>query len=164
MESTQHAQHATEPNRLLRAMPPDEYAALIEYMEPVELPSRYVLWQAEATIRSLYFPRSCVVSFLLPLKDEQPVEAATVGREGMAGTPVLLGVRATNVQAIAQVPGAALRVDAGGWADVPDLFRVFPDRPIARKSSHVRHVQDGAPMPLALIQEIVTCPLLHLDE
>ena len=30
----------------------------------------------------------------------------------MAGTPVLLGVRATNVQAIAQVPGAALRVDA----------------------------------------------------
>jgi len=112
MESTQHAQHATEPNRLLRAMPPDEYCALIDYMEPVELPSRYVLWQAEATIRSLYFPRSCVVSFLLPLKDEQPVEAATVGREGMAGTPVLLGVRATNVQAIAQVPGAALRVDA----------------------------------------------------
>ena len=54
MESTQHAQHATEPNRLLRAMPPDEYAALIEYMEPVELPARHVLWQAEATIRSLY--------------------------------------------------------------------------------------------------------------
>jgi len=34
------------------------------------------------------------------------------GREGMAGTPVVLGARSTHLEAIAQVPGTAARVDA----------------------------------------------------
>jgi hypothetical protein len=53
-----------------------------------------------------------VISLLTTLSDEQPVEAATVGREGMVGTPVVLGVRVTNAQALAQVPGIAIRLDA----------------------------------------------------
>ena len=105
-------QRAAEQNRLLRALPADEYAHLLPFLEPVELAARQVLWQPQATIHSIYFPRTCVVSLLTPLSDEQPVESATVGREGMAGVPVVLGVRTTNVQAIAQVPGAAGRMDA----------------------------------------------------
>jgi CRP-like cAMP-binding protein len=103
---------AVEENLLLRALPADQYAQLLPHLEPVELGARQVLWQADATIHSLYFPRSCVISLLTPLSDEQPVEAATVGREGMAGTAVVLGVRVTHVQALAQVPGRAVRMDA----------------------------------------------------
>jgi CRP-like cAMP-binding protein len=101
-----------EENRLLQRLPPDQYAALLPYLEPVELNNRQVLWQSDATIHSVYFPRTCVLSLLTPLSDEQPVEAATVGREGMAGTPVVLGVRVTNLQAITQVSGLAARLDA----------------------------------------------------
>jgi CRP-like cAMP-binding protein len=101
-----------EENRLLQRLPPDQYAALLPYLEPVELNNRQVLWQPDTTIHSVYFPRTCVVSLLTPLADEQPVEAATVGREGMAGTPVVLGVRVTNLQAITQVSGLAARLDA----------------------------------------------------
>ena len=101
-----------EENRLLRRLPPDQYAALLPYLEPVELNNRQVLWQPDTTIHSVYFPRTCVISLLTPLADEQPVEAATVGREGMAGTPVVLGVRVTNLQAITQVSGLAARLDA----------------------------------------------------
>ena len=101
-----------EENRILQRLPPDQYAALLPYLEPVELNNRQVLWQPDATIHSVYFPRTCVLSLLTPLADEQPVEAATVGREGMAGTPVVLGVRVTNLQAITQVAGLAVRLDA----------------------------------------------------
>jgi CRP-like cAMP-binding protein len=103
---------AVEENYLLRALPDDRYAELLPHLEPVELAARQVLWQPDTTIHSVYFPRSCVVSLLTPLSDEQPVEAATIGREGMVGTAVVLGVRVTNVRAIAQVAGMAARIDA----------------------------------------------------
>ena len=103
---------SVEENHLLRSLPADQYEEILPYLEPVELSSRQVLWQPDTIIHSLYFPRTCVVSLLTPLADELPVEAATVGREGMAGTPVVLGVRVAHVQAIAQVPGRAVRMDA----------------------------------------------------
>jgi len=120
-----------EENQLLRSLPGEQYAQLLPYLEPVELTTRQVLWQPDSTIHSLYFPRTAVVSLLTPLQEDLPVEAATVGREGMAGTPVVLGVRVTHVQAIAQVPGRAARLDA------------------ERFTTQLRHA-DGALFPLLL--------------
>ena len=101
-----------EPNRLLAALPAEEYARIIGDFEPVELVARQVLWKADAPIRSIYFPRTCVCSLLMPLSDEQPVESATTGREGMVGVPVLLGVDSSSNSCVAQISGEALRVDA----------------------------------------------------
>ena len=101
-----------EQNLLLRSLPADEYARLLPALEPVELSVRQVIWQPNSRIHSLYFPRTCVLSLLTPLSDAEPVEVATLGREGMAGTPVVLGVWITNVMGIAQVPGTAARMDA----------------------------------------------------
>jgi CRP-like cAMP-binding protein len=103
---------AVEENRLLRSLPAEEYAQLAEYLEPVQLVAGQMLWEPGAVIHSVYFPRTCVLSILLPLTDEPPVEAATIGREGLLGTPVVLGVRVTNASALAQVPGTAVRIDA----------------------------------------------------
>jgi CRP-like cAMP-binding protein len=106
-----------EQNQLLRLLPADEYTRLRAHLEPVELSARQVLWQPDATIHSVYFPRTAVMSMLTPFVDEQAVEAATVGREGLLGTPVVLGVRVTNLSAIAQVPGTAARMEADRFAD-----------------------------------------------
>jgi CRP-like cAMP-binding protein len=122
---------SVEENRLLQSLPADQYTEILPYLEPVELSSRQVLWQPDTTIHSLYFPRTAVLSLLTPLAEDLPVEAATVGREGMAGTPVVLGVRVTHVQAIAQVPGRAARMDAERFA------------------THLRQ-RDGALFPLLL--------------
>ncbi len=83
--------HRTEHNRLLRALPATSYERLWPELEPVELSARQTLWESNAPIRSVYFPRTCVLSLLILLEDDGPVEAATVGREGMAGVPVALG-------------------------------------------------------------------------
>ena len=112
-----HGAQATELNALLRALPAGEYARLLPHLEPVELSRGQVIWRAEAPIHSVYFPRTMVGSLLTPLEGEPPVEAATVGREGFLGTPVVLGVRTTTVQALAQIPGAAARLDAGRLAE-----------------------------------------------
>ena len=96
---------AVEENRLLRSLPAEQYSQLAAYLEPVQLVSGQMLWEPGAVIHSVYFPRTCVLSILMPLTDEPPVEAATVGREGLLGTPVVLGVRVTNASALAQVPG-----------------------------------------------------------
>ena len=114
-----HADHdprAAEENRILRALPADQYARLLPYLEPVELANGQVLWQSNTTIHSVYFPRMCVVSLLTPLLNEAPVEAATIGREGIVGTPVVLGARTTAAQALAQVAGTAARVDVERFA------------------------------------------------
>lgn len=107
-----------EQNSLLAALPADEYARIIGDFEPVELSTRQVVWKADAPIRSVYFPRSCVCSLLTPLADEMPVESATIGKEGMVGVPVLLGVSSVPAMCVTQVAGDALRIDAGrvrGW-------------------------------------------------
>jgi CRP-like cAMP-binding protein len=73
---------------------------------------RDTLWEPDLPIEAVYFPRTCVLSILVPLSDTLPIEAATVGREGFAGLPVLLGVDSTSTLAIAQVAGDAVRIRA----------------------------------------------------
>jgi CRP-like cAMP-binding protein len=107
---------AEERNRLLKALDSDVYTRLVDEGESLELSAKQVLWPAGAPIRSVYFPRSCAVSLIVPLDGERPIEAATVGNEGFVGAPVALGVHATTVVAIAQVAGMGLRLPAATFA------------------------------------------------
>jgi hypothetical protein len=69
------------------------------------------------TISQVYFVTKGVVSMVNEPVPGEIVEFATIGREGMAGFPVLLGARSTPSKTIVQVAGAALR------ASVSDLQR-----------------------------------------
>lgn len=105
-------EQAAERNRLLRQLPAEAYAGLLPHLEPVELPTGQVLWHPDGPLHAVYFPRTVVCSLLTPLADEAPVESATVGYEGMVGVPVVLGAPTTHTLALAQIAGAAARVDA----------------------------------------------------
>ncbi len=104
--------HDTEPNRLLRLLSASSYERLAPDLERVEFSSRQTLWESNEPIRSVYFPRTCVLSLLILFQEDGPVESATIGREGMAGVTVALGADSTAVTAIAQVPGDAVRLPA----------------------------------------------------
>jgi CRP-like cAMP-binding protein len=99
-----------ERNQLLQALSPESYEQLQPHLEPVHLHSGQILWEPDALIRAVYFPRTCVLSLIVRLEAEAPVEAATIGNEGMLGVPVALGATSTSVQALAQVPGDAVRL------------------------------------------------------
>ena len=108
----------TEPNGLLKALPPETYLRLLPELEPVQLAAKQVLWESNAPIRSVYFPRTCVISLIVPLEDEPAVEAATVGCEGVVGVPALLGATSTVAQALAQIPGEAVRLSLSALREV----------------------------------------------
>jgi len=112
------AEQDAERNELLKALPAGVYERLLPHLEFAEVPSKHVLWKPDAPIRSVYFPRSCVLSHLVPLASEDPVEAATVGREGFAGVPVLLGADSTSTETLVQVAGGLVRLPVAALREV----------------------------------------------
>ena len=54
------------------------------------------------------------------LEDALTAEVGLVGREGMVGLPLLFGVDASQVEAVVQGPGTALRMEAGAFRQALD--------------------------------------------
>jgi len=109
------ASQADERNRLLRSLEPGVYARVIDELELLELTRKQVLWSSGSPMRSVYFPRTAVISLIVPSGDDRPVEAATTGNEGFVGVSVALGVDTTTIVALAQVAGTALRMPAAAF-------------------------------------------------
>src|SRR5687767_13983722 len=97
-------------NRLLSALSRDLQIRLLPRMEKLSLAVRQMLQEPDAPMPHVYFPLSGVVSLVISLKSGETVEIATVGNEGMLGTPVFLGVERAPMKAFCQVAGQALRM------------------------------------------------------
>ena len=63
-------------------------------------------------IEHVYFLNNSVVSLLTLMADGAAIEVATVGNEGMLGLPVFLGGDTIPMNAIVQIPGQAMRMQA----------------------------------------------------
>lgn len=99
-------------NRLLAALPKRDYQRLSRYLEPVALPLRQVLYEPGDTIRHVYFPLSGVISLLTTVGPNKAAEVAVVGREGVVGESTTLGINVSQVRALVQGEGAALRIES----------------------------------------------------
>lgn len=102
-------------NRLLAAIPPDEYSRVLAYMEIVPLKYKQPLYLNNQPIEYVYFPKQGVVSLLTIMGDGSAVEVGTVGNEGMVGLPVLLGAKSVPGQSFAQIPGEAWRMSVDAF-------------------------------------------------
>ena len=102
----------TIQNELLAAMPRKAYDALAPALAPVTLGFGDVLYELDAPIMHVYFPCQSMVSLLLPVEDHFDVEVGLVGREGMVGASLALGIIASPVKALVQGGGTALRLNA----------------------------------------------------
>ena len=109
-------------NRLLAALPRQEYERLLPNLETVSLDFKQVIYAPSEPIEHVYFPNNgVVVSLLSIMKGSTAAEVGLVGNEGMAGLPVFLGVDTTPSQAIVQVPGDSIRMKA-------DVFKALVNR------------------------------------
>jgi len=116
---------SSEKNRLLAALPADEYLRLAPHLEVVRLEAKQVLASPEQPIRHVYFPRDGVVSLLVPMEDGTAAEAATVGNEGMLGLQVFLGDGAASEEVVQMVPGEAVRMRASAFREVVQCSPTF---------------------------------------
>jgi CRP-like cAMP-binding protein len=116
-------------NRILAALPAEDYARLTPHLERVTTELKQILFDVDRPIEHVYFPEGTLVSILGVMADGTAVETATVGREGMVGLPVFLGTDQTSAQAFAQIPGPALRLSADAFraavAESPALTRML---------------------------------------
>jgi len=119
-------------NRLLSALSRDVQIRLLPRMEKVNLAVRQVLFEAHEPVSHIYFPLSGAMSLLIALASGETIEIATVGNEGMLGTPVFLGAERGAMRAVCQVSGQALRMRSdifrhsiGEHADLADMARRY---------------------------------------
>lgn len=99
-------------NRLLASLPADEYQRLVACLEPVRLTFGELLYEPGAPIRHVYFPLDCVISLLGSVKDHPALAVGLIGREGMAGMALALGIDVSLHRAVVQASGNALRVES----------------------------------------------------
>lgn len=97
-------------NLLLDVMPEEERRRIGPFCEDVRLESRMTLVEPDAPIDYVWFPRSGVCSTLIHVDNGESVEVGLVGREGMAGIPLVLGDFANPFHVIVQIPGEGIRI------------------------------------------------------
>lgn len=115
-------------NRLLDALPLPDRNRVAALLARERGEHKQILYAPGARIEALYFPVDAVASILTTLTDGAGVEIATVGNEGMLGSPVVLGSDAMPSREFCQVrvPGELLRMDRSSFAEVlsqDDPFR-----------------------------------------
>jgi CRP-like cAMP-binding protein len=98
-------------NRLLRALPPEEFELLRPHFEPIAMPRGTIIAQAGDPVRYCYFPQNGMISLLSVTEHGQSVEVCYTGYEGMLGLAVILGHHEMPYQALVQAGTDCVRVE-----------------------------------------------------
>jgi len=114
------ALRAPPNNRLLAALPKDEYRRLLPDLEECPLVFGELIYRPGAVVRHVYFPTSGIVSLLADVDDGGTLEVGIVGREGMAGISVFMGVKTSPNRVLVQGGGSALRMKAAALQSVTE--------------------------------------------
>lgn len=102
--------HAPRQNRLLAALPEEEYARLLPNLELVPMPLGAVLYESGSELRHVYFPTTAIVSLLYVMIDGASAEIAVVGKEGVLGVALFMGGETMPNRAVVQSAGHAYRL------------------------------------------------------
>jgi CRP-like cAMP-binding protein len=102
-------------NQLLAALPPEILAEMLPVLHPFRLTVRETLVRPDGPIEAVYFVESGWVSVVTTLEDGTQAEVGLVGREGMVGLPLVLGVDTAFEEAFVQANGTALHMEASAF-------------------------------------------------
>lgn len=118
-----------QQNHLIGQLPPEERDRLLAVAEPVQFVLPAAVCERGTPLGHVYFPVDGFVSLLTSVDTHPGLEVGMVGREGMLGVWLALGVRDTPLRAIVQGSGSAWRIAASPFRRVlrrsPALRRVI---------------------------------------
>ncbi len=137
-------------NFLLGRAPAHELANISQLLDLVTLGQGAVIYRADAVLKNVYFPTTCVLSAVILMQDGGGVETGTIGREGVGGVHAALGVRRIAGEMVCQVKGEALAMPRASFVSaVAELegFRVIINR-------YIQFVMD-------LKSQSIACNRLH---
>ena len=129
-------------NQLIARLPPDARLRLDAIGEVVELALSQVLGLPRAPTLHVHFPIDGFISLLAQIDGDHAMEVGMVGREGMLGIQVALGVATDPLRSLVQGEGHALRIDAGEFraeiARTPALRLVIDRYVVVLLAQHAR--------------------------
>ena len=99
-------------NRILAALPAEQFARLQQHLSTVRLEREEVLYITGDEIRYVYFPISGLMSLLSTTETGSTVEVAMVGNEGIIGLPVILKNKMIPYEVTVQTVTDAYRIKA----------------------------------------------------
>lgn len=97
-------------NRILASLPRQEYQRMLPDLKPVSLKLGDVLYEADETIRHVYFPNKSVASFIWAAGDGLTIEVGMVGSEGMTGISIISGIKTLPYRTVVQGADGAMRM------------------------------------------------------
>jgi CRP-like cAMP-binding protein len=143
----------TVANKLLAALPGDHYQRLLGNLEPVTLTYGQVLYEPGQRIGHVYFPVDTLVSLLTQVEANHRLEVGLVGREGMVGVSLALGVDTSPVRALVQGTGTAMRMEAARFHQ-----EFLQSVPLQRELYRFIHIQ------MAQVAQTAACNHYHRVE
>ncbi len=102
-------------NYLIERLPRADRARLLLLCEPVELTFGAVLYEPGDKAHHVWFPVDGFISLVSLIDGSPGVEVGMIGREGMLGAHLVLGVVTAPLRAVLPGGGQAWRVDAAAF-------------------------------------------------
>lgn len=117
----------SQRNKVLASLSASDQAKLEPHLEHCRLEKRDILDRANELIRYVYFPESGIGSVIALDDAGRRIEVGPFGREGMSGTPVVVGAASCPLETSVQVEGIAYRIETAmlrqAMNECPSLHR-----------------------------------------
>jgi len=97
-------------NRLLAALPDEEWGRWQSHLELVNMPLGKVLYESGGKQGHVYFPTTAIVSLLYVMENGASAEIAVVGHDGVVGVSLFMGGESTTSRAVVQSAGHGYRL------------------------------------------------------
>lgn len=104
-------------NRLLAALPRDEYERLAPQIQPVSFSLGQVVYEFGGHLDHVYFPTTAIISLLYTMKNGSSAEMGLTGNDGVVGIALFMGGGTMPNRAVVQSAGDALRMKAAVLQD-----------------------------------------------
>jgi CRP-like cAMP-binding protein len=106
-------------NKLLAALPRAQFDKLAPHLLPEALIQGLVLREPGEKFDQVYFPHSGMLSLLVVMRNEEnAIETATVGREGVVGAMTGLGHSKSSVRVVVQLPMTVSTITASKFRQI----------------------------------------------
>jgi CRP-like cAMP-binding protein len=105
-------------NVILLSLPDEEYNLLRPHLEPADLPQYDILHEPGEKIDFAYFLNEGMTSLVALSADGRSVEVGIVGREGMVGMPLTVGLLRGTFRAIMQMSGSGVRIRSDVFQEI----------------------------------------------
>jgi len=141
-------------NRILRALPAEEFARIVPHLKRVQLAKDEIIYLSGDAIEHVYLLESGLVSLLSTTDSGSNIEVAMISVEGVVGLPIILKNSSIPYEVSARFPTEAFKLRA-------EIFQAEFDRGQALHEFVLRYLN----VMITQIQQSSICARFHrLDE